>query len=109
MDGALPDADRIMQIIENKARKRRGQRFGIVTADGHRKLIATHTGQHAILRHVVAQRTRNDDDQLIAYLVPVDIIDVFKAVEVDKDHAFTIGIPAQAHPLQLFNQRPAVR
>ncbi|VTP67549.1 Uncharacterised protein [Leclercia adecarboxylata] len=109
MYGALPDADGIMQIIENKAANAEASASALsppmVIANSSPPMRASMPSFGTLSRNAPAMMTI----QLIAHLMPVDIIHVFKAVEVDKDHALRIGIAAQAYPLQLFNQRPAVR
>ncbi|MNP29004.1 hypothetical protein D3C76_1220100 [compost metagenome] len=108
MDRALAQAQRCTEKIQHIARKRRRPRLRIPAPNHHRKLIASHTGQHSAVRHPFTQRASHHNNQLIAHIVAVNIIHIFKTVEIDKHHAFDIAIAAQTDLLQRLDQRAAI-
>ena len=65
-----------------------------ITADCHGKLIPAHTRQHSPRRHAFTQRFRNRHDEIVTHAVAVDVIHVFKAIQIDKHHAFDVDISA---------------
>ncbi|MNZ75273.1 hypothetical protein D3C78_937470 [compost metagenome] len=109
MDGAFTNAYGRIQERQNVVCKGQGLFLRVVPANGHREFVAAHSGQHTALRHPLAERLCQQNNEFIAHVMAVNIIHILKAVQIDKDHGFYVDIAAQTHPFQLFDQRASIR
>ena len=108
IDFAIVQVNRRFQHFQHRPGERRRLAYRLLAADGHGKLVPAHARQHSPGGHPLLQLAGDVGNQRIADVVPVVIVNVFKAVEVDKHHALQLVLRSFTHHVEALNQRPPV-